>query len=415
MYRMLQRNISRRAVLKGGVAVGAMAAPFVRPSARAAGSVVHIGASLPLTGPYEKVSKISRDGYEFFTKVYGGKMNVAGQLRDIKLTIYDDENNASRTAQLTEKLVSDDKVDLILGTYGTDTILAQGSILHKYGRVVLQAGAASGRVDEEIGGHTAFTCINKTSTYGVGAVNVLSTIEPRPTTLAVITMDDPVYHEIGQGVKDRCAQLGIKLVSEVVLPMNTQDFRPAALKLKGAGNIDIIYNTGWDLVCVKLAQELATLGINPKAFVGGHLTTSPIVKQSLGSKMNGVIGTSVWLPEFKYSDDKFTSCQDFSEKFKAAYGYIPDYHVADTYVLPWIYQDILKDADPADPFNPDKLRKALAAYNNDKTIWGPVSFDKRGRIKREEAAAIQWFDSQYKVVAPKELEEAKLVYPKPAW
>src|SRR3546814_3502760 len=71
--------------------------------------LVVFGASLPFTGPYEKVSKTVRDGYDFWRKTVGGKMTVAGKTREVKWIIYDDENNASRSAQLMEKLISDDK------------------------------------------------------------------------------------------------------------------------------------------------------------------------------------------------------------------------------------------------------------------------------------------------------------------
>lgn len=412
-------GVTRRRFLKASAAAGAasLAMPYYARYALANTGTVHIGASLPLTGTYEKVSRICRDGYDFFTKVYDGKMTVAGELRDVKLTIYDDENNASRAAQLTEKLISDDKVDLVLGTYGTDTILAQGSILQKYGRVLLQSGAASRRVDEEIGGHTAFTCINRTSTYGLGAMNFLGGLADRPKTMAVITMDDPVYHEIGQGAKDKAKGLGIEIVEEVVLPMNAQDFRPAALKLKGAGDLDVVYNTGWDLICIKLVQEMSALGINPKAFVGGHLATNPVVRETLGPKMQGVIGTSVWLPQFPYKDDKFESAQGFADRFKEQYGYIPTYHGAFTYILPWLYQAVLKDADPSDPFNQDFLRQGLAKFSSEETIWGPVSFDKVGRIARDAAPAVQFVGEaiEQKIIAPKEMAESEGVYPKPAW
>jgi len=58
--------------------------------------VIHIGASLPLTGPYEKVSRICKNGYDFWTKTYGGKMVVAGKEREVKWTIYDDERGGIR-------------------------------------------------------------------------------------------------------------------------------------------------------------------------------------------------------------------------------------------------------------------------------------------------------------------------------
>lgn len=418
----MPRRPSRRAVLKGGVlGAGALAVGVTLPSfvgaADGTDGVVHIGASLPLTGPYEKVSRICKDAFDFWTRTYDGKMVVAGRERAVKWTIYDDENNASRAAQLTEKLISDDKVDLVVGTYGTDTVLAQGAIVRKHGRVFVQAGASSIRVDEELGGHTAFTANGRVGTYCAGAMDFLASRTPKPKKLGLVIMDDPVYHEIGQGVKDKCAQHGIDVVTEVVLPMNVQDLRPTALKLRGAGQLDIVYNTGWDVICIKLAEEMSAIGVNPKAFVGGHLTTSPVVKETLGSKMQGIIGSTVWLPQFKYRDDKYASAQEFAEKFKADYGYLPTYQAAFSYILPYIYQRALREADPQDPFNPKTLRERLSRLDLKDTIWGPVSFDERGRIRRDAAPAVQWTGDPTAaiIVAPADMAESAGVYPKPAW
>lgn len=414
--------LSRRGLLRAG-ATGAIAfaglpsLPFFNRNSYAQQDVVHIGASLPLTGAYEKVSRIYRDGYDFFIKSYGGKMIVAGQPRDIKLTIYDDENNPSRAAQLTEKLISDDKVDLLLGAYGSDTVLAQGSIIQKHKRIFLQSGTASSRADDEIGGHTAFTCINRTGTYGLGAMDLLGSLTPRPKTIGIITIDDPSYQEIAQGVKQKCQELGIELVIELVLPPSTQDFRPAVLRLKGAGDLDIIYNTGWDLICIKLVQEMAALGVNPKAFVGGHLATNPVVRETLGPNMGGIIGTALWLPQFPYKDDKFSSAMEFVEKFDSTYGYVPTYHAPLSYVLPWIYQEVLRNADPEDPFNPDFLRQNLASFSRKDSIIGSISFDAKGRIARDATPVVQFIGDpvEQKVVAPVEFADGKLVYPKRAW
>ncbi len=428
---MSQRNIptslSKRKLLKHALAgTGAVAAigaisPFLAGSAfaQAAGSrndQVVFGASLPFTGPYEKVSKIYRDGYDFWTKTVGGKITVGGKVREVKWLIYDDENNASRSAQLTEKLISDDKVDLIVGGYGTDTVLAQGAIAAKRNKLLIQGGAASVRVDEEIGGHTAFTVVGAAKNYHALAVDFLAAKSPKPQTAGIVIMDDPVYHEMAVGMRERCAQHGIKIVFEEVLPMNVQDLRPTVLKMKRAGNLDIVLNTGWDIICVKLVEEMSTLGVSPKAFDGGHLTTSPTVKQTLGPKLREVLGVTFWMPQMKYKDPNFKSPSEFSERFQKTYGYAPTYHAALAYSIPLLYQLALRDADPADPFNQSKIREKLLKIETE-SVWGSLSFDRRGRIKRTGVPVIQWLgdDPQPKVVYPAELAEDPGVYPRKPW
>lgn len=408
---------SRRSFLKATAGAGALTAmPSLARIAMAQSGVVHIGASLPLTGPYEKVAKIYKDAYDFWSKTSGNKMVVAGKEMEVKWTIYDDENNASRTAQLTEKMISDDKVNLIAGAYGTDTVLAQGAIASKHKRVTIQAGAASSRVDEEIGGHTTYTLVGYTKNYPSLAMDFMAKQSPKPKRIALITMDDPVYQEFADGVKEKAKEHGFTVVMEDVLPMKVSDLRPTALKLKAAGELDLVYNTGWDLICVKLVEEMSALGVNPKAFVGGHLTTSPIVKQTLGTKIRDIIGVTLWLPQFRYKDPFFASPQAFSEKFQATYGYPPTYHAAMAYSIPILYQEVLRDANPADPFNQDAIREKLKKVNIE-TVWGPISFDNRGRIKRGGAPVLQWqgADPAPKVIYPGEIAESAGVYPKKTW
>lgn len=411
-----QSNSRRKLLVQAGALAAVAAVPATAVRAQARANQVVFGASLPFTGPYEKVSKIVRDGYDFWTKTVGGKMNVAGKTREVKWVIYDDENNASRSAQLTEKLISDDKVDVLAGGYGTDTVLAQGSIAAKRKMVMIQAGAASGRVDDELGGHTAFTIIGGAKTYHALAVDYVATKSPKPQTAGIIIMDDPVYHEMAAGVRERCAAHGIKVVFEEVLPMNVQDLRPAVLKMKRAGNLDLLVSTGWDVICTKLVEEMSTLGVNPKAFDGGHLTTSPSVKAALGPKMNEILGVNFWMPSLRFKDPIFKSCQEFHDAFLKAYGYAPTYQAVTAYTIPVLYQQVLADADPADPFNQQKIREKLLKLQME-TIWGPVAFNERGRIRRAGVPVIQWLgaDPAPTIVFPSDLATNPGIYPRKPW
>ena len=410
-------GISRRTVLKGGAAasVAAMLAPGLAAPAIAQNRTVHLGCSLPLSGPYEKVSTIYRDAYQFWSETVDNKMTIGGQDYDVKWTIYDDENSAARTAQLTERLITTDKVDLIVGAYGTDTVLAQGAIARKHGRITIQAGAASQRVDSEIGGHTTFTLVGLGSSYGQLAIDKLATQTPKPETLAIVTFDDPVYLEMAAGLEEAAGRNGIKVLLKEVLPMQAQDMRPTVLKLKRLGEVDIVYNCGWDIICTKLVQEFAALDFTPKAFVGGHLTTNPVVKETLGKSLDYVMGVTFWLPQMTHHDDYFGSAQEFADAYQAAKGYVPTYHAAMAYSVPYIYAHILRDATGDNPFDPDVMRTKLDALDGLPTMWGPISFNEKGRIIFPGLPVIQWQgeDPQLTVVHPEALATGELKYPMP--
>ena len=412
-------SIDRRSLIKGGGAlvVGTALGSSLPMPAIARDRTVHLGTSLPLTGPYEAVAKIYQDGYRFWSETVGNKMTIAGEDYDIRWTIYDDENNAARTAQLTERLISTDQVDLIVGAYGTDTVLAQGAIAQRNNRITIQAGAASQRVDEEIGGHTTFTLVGQGRLYGQRAIDVLASQDPKPSNIAIVTFDDPVYLEMAAGVREFAEGHGIEVVMEEVLPMNAQDLRPTVLRMRRLGDVDLVYSCGWDLICINLIQEFIALDFSPKAFVGGHLTTNAVVKNTLGASLRDTIGVTFWLPQMTHSDSNFASAQEFADAFEAFSGYPPTYHAAMSYTVPYIYQEVLRDAASDDPFNMDTIRTKLAELDNLQTMWGPITFNEKGRIEFEGLPVIQWQgdDPEIVVVDPEAIATGELIYPMPGY
>ncbi|MGE0155163.1 MAG: amino acid ABC transporter substrate-binding protein [Reyranellaceae bacterium] len=418
--RAAANGIGRRNLLK--TAAGVAAATYLpgltlSTPAWAQKGVVKIGGSLPLTGTFEKVSALYRGGWDLWSKTVGNKMRVGDRELDVEWVVYDDEFNPARTAQLTERLISSDKVDLIVGTYGTDTVLAQGAIARRYNKLTIQAGAASARVDEEIGGSTTFTVVGSANVYPRLAMEFLAKQNPRPKTIATITYDDAAYKEMTVEIKKMAAELGIEHVLDIELPVNTQDLRPTVLRLMRAGNIDVVYSTGHDVPQIKLIQEAQALQFSPKAIFGGHLTMAPSVKQALKERLDYVYGVAMWLPQFPYKDTHFASCQAFADKYKEMAGSDPTYHVAMSYTIPFLYETILKDAPKENPFDPETMRKKLLALKDTPTIWGPVSFNERGRITVPGLPVIQWQgkDPQAKVVYPDAMADGKANYPTPAW
>src|SRR3546814_15285594 len=89
----------------------------------------------------------------------------------------------------------------------------------------------------------------------------------------VCSSDLAANREMADQVIKMCGELGMEHVIDIELPVSVTDLRPTVLKLKQAGDIDVLYHTGHDVHLVKLVQECAALGFNPKAILGGYLTT----------------------------------------------------------------------------------------------------------------------------------------------
>ncbi len=109
------RTLSRRAFTKGAIAAGAASALPLR-GARAQSGSIKIGLMLPYSGVYSKFGEGITDGFEFVLKQHGGKF--AG--RPIEIVKGDDQLDAKIGGEVARKLVTRDKVDIMVGTVGSN-------------------------------------------------------------------------------------------------------------------------------------------------------------------------------------------------------------------------------------------------------------------------------------------------------
>ena len=84
----------------------------------AGGEPIKVGASLPLTGEFSEPGKAAQQGY----KVWEAMVNDSGGLidgRPVKMVIKDDQSNQNTIVADYNALISQDKVDLLLGTFSS--------------------------------------------------------------------------------------------------------------------------------------------------------------------------------------------------------------------------------------------------------------------------------------------------------
>lgn len=410
---MMIPEITRREFLKitGGTAAGVSLMPlnglFAQPQQTK--DYIHMGCTLALSGGYSKVTAIYKDAYEFYMETVNRKMTVAGKAYPLKLTVYDDENRPSKAAELMEKLIVSDKVDLILSSYGTDPILAQSSVCKRYNRILINAGAATQKIDEEFAG-TAFTLISSGAYYHRTLVAMAAELDPPIKTVGIITPDDIIYHEISKAVKEDCQKNGMEVVIEDVVPMNVSDLEPTVLKMKPK-QPDMVVNTGWDKILASFVNMARKHDLKLKFLDGGHATITPFLKMALGTKLKHICGVTFFMPEAKTKDHHYGDSLTFAKEYTEKYGYEPAYHAAMAYTIPCIYEVILKHANPEEPFNTDFLRRSLSAMD-DEMLWGRIRFNEKGRIVKD-MLVIQWQgDPPVPVIVyPPESATGNLIYP----
>ena len=127
-------TIGRRSFLK--IAGGTAVAPWL-PRNAGAQSPIRVGFTLSATGPYAVGAGITqRPNYDLWLDQVNAKggLAVAGQgKRPIQFVEHDDRSEIETAVRLYEKMVNDDKVDLVLPPWGTAMNFAVAPVANKAG------------------------------------------------------------------------------------------------------------------------------------------------------------------------------------------------------------------------------------------------------------------------------------------
>ena len=91
---------------------------------------IRIGASLAQTGEFAALGQTQLRGYQLCVKHTNDKGGVLG--RKLELVLHDDGSNPATAVRLYEKLITQDKVDLVLGPYSSPMTEPVADVNEKY-------------------------------------------------------------------------------------------------------------------------------------------------------------------------------------------------------------------------------------------------------------------------------------------
>jgi len=85
-------------------------------------------------------------GYRFWEKWINDKGGLLG--RPVRFIIYDDMGDAGRSQTLVEKLISVDKVDILMGGRGSSLVFPQSAVSEKHEMIYCGGVANANRIFE---------------------------------------------------------------------------------------------------------------------------------------------------------------------------------------------------------------------------------------------------------------------------
>src|SRR4030043_1940425 len=188
-------------------------------SAISAEKVLKLGASVCVTGRLAKEGGYVKDGYTLWMEEVNkkGGIKLGNDRYKVEIVFYDDKSDPQTGAKLTEKLITEDKVNFILGPYGSVITLATSAIGEKYKVLTVTCQANANNIYER--GFKYIISILPPATYYLRpVVDLALKVNPKVETAAVIWADDAFPEYCGKGARDYVLEKKIKLVYEGKYP-----------------------------------------------------------------------------------------------------------------------------------------------------------------------------------------------------
>ncbi len=378
---------------------------------------LRVGCALPLTGVFGRDGALVRDAYVFWAETVNGKggISIKGRKYPVELLFFDDKSDKSESAKLVERLATVEKVDLILGGFGSDSVFAASAISEKYKFPMISGGASSNKLFER-GFKYYFSTLGKATEEVRGCAELAGILKPKPKTAAVIGSDILFTSLAAEGFKEYLAKEGIEVVYFELFPLNLTDYNSLLFKIKEK-NPDMLFVGSHLIVAINVMKALKEVDFTPKLTAFSYGPTVPDFVKSLGKDAEYVVAAAEWAPNLPYRDDLFGSANDLNANYFKRFGRRPDYVEAASIGGALMQQWALEKLSAAPPLKEaDRVRIMEELHKMDSmTCYGRIKFGADGANVEHPPIAVQVQNGKLTTVFPKEAASSPAVYPAKPW
>jgi len=397
------------------------AMPFTAPVAAQSGDPIKIGYGMALTGglaPNGKSALLAQKIWEEDTNSNRGLLG-----RPVKLVYYDDQTNPAAVPGIYTKLLDIDKVDLIIGGYGTTMVAAAMPIAMQRTKVFI--GLFGTALNSEFKYPNYFSMIptgpDAKASYTKGFFELAMRQNPKPQTVAILAADTGHGLYACEGARENTKAMGLTVVYDRRYPAATTDLAPAVRAI-AATNPDLVVVCSYPPDSVGMVRAVSKIGFRPK-MIGGAMVglQSTAAKVELGPLLNGWTNFDFWLPVSKMEG---AGAHELMKKYQARAS-LEGVDALGYYMAPWAYAQlqVLQQAIVATESLDDAKLADYMRTHTFKTVVGDVRFGADGELTHSRLLQVQFQNiksndlAQFKdistqvVVWPVEYESGNLIYP----
>ena len=361
---------------------------------------IKVGFSMALTGGVAPNGRQMLIALEIWRDDVNAKGGLLG--RPAELVFYDDQSNPSNVSGIYQKLLSIDKVDLLIGPYATNMVAPAMPVIMGAKKTTVSLLALG--VNQHFNYPQYFSMVpagpDGIRTFSEGYFQIAAAQNPKPKTVAIISADAEFARTAADGARANAKKLGFDIIYDKSYPPPTADFT-SVMRAVQAANPDIVFVASYPPDTVGIVRATNELGYTPKMFGGtmiGLLVTP--LKAQLGPLMNGItiMESFVPAPTFKFPGlqpvlDEYGKRASGQKLDPFGYGFVPFGYSAGQILAEAVTQTKSLDH--------EKIAQYIRSHKFN-TIAGEIAFGPDG-----EWAQPRMVFTQFRNVEPNNIEQFK--------
>ncbi len=354
---------------------------------------IRIGATVSLDGKYSEPSAMIKNAY----KLWEAQVNEQGGIlgRPVKLTLYDDRSDEKRVRLLYEKLITEDRVDLVFSPYGTSLTLAASEVSERHGYVMLACGASGEQIWQR-GFQYVFGMYALANRYFIGLLDLMARYGFE--SVGILYENKPFTIDAAKGSKTWAERFGLQVAyhQQFESGKNEMPGLLAGLQEIDPDGIILCAYPGDSYEFLRLLRRQA---YRPKVLA---MTIAPILPDfynRAGDMAEKVFGPSQWEPDERIP---FPGTKRFVEDFKLFAGMMPSYHAGSAYASCQIFEKAILHSGSID----NRLIRNFISSLDTVTVIGRFKVDHSGRQIGHNAIVIQWQKGEKQIVYPSKMQTA---------
>jgi branched-chain amino acid transport system substrate-binding protein len=390
-------------ILCAVAAVGLIAGSTQMLPAQDAPKTIKVGYVISLSGPQAAGALLTtvpnyRLWVDEVNRAGGIMLKKYGKRIPLEVSEIDDRSNNEDMVRLVERLMTVDKMDIVLAPWGTGPNLQVLPIFAKHGYPHIMGTAATDRINDLAPKFdNAFWLLGRPTDGVTALVNMLNDLRKKGQindTVALFSVQHPFGAEFLAPAKAALAKNNYKVVYETTYPLGSADLS-AQIKAAKAANPDVMLAFSYPPDTFMLTEQALANEFNPKVKFLSVGAAFPNYKGKFGDKINGFFGLGAWDPNGPGVQDWVKRHKDVNK------GQEPDrWASSNTYAGLQMLQQAIERVGEID----NKKIVAEMKTGTFKTILGDV------KLENNQLTKLWWVGQyqagEYKGVAPSNLPGA---------